>query len=218
MLPDRQALARCLHNMSYVDKTIGGYRPALLALKEATEIFEQVGDLGGAAWSISQQADLAREQGDPTAAQRLQQRALAMFRQAGDTWGVGRALTDLASIACQQGDTGAAHALYREAMEIFAALGYRRGIARVLEGCACLAVQQKQAARALKLAGAASHLRRLTSAFLPAAEQTRIDEMLKPAWDLLSHADGKAAWAQGSSMPLQQVIRDAMEEQSATSA
>jgi hypothetical protein len=127
-------------------------------------------------------------------------------------------LTDLGSIACQQADTGAAHALYREAMEIFVGLGYRRGIARVLEGCACLAARQKQAARALKLAGAASHLRRLTSAYLPAAEQSKIDEALKPAWELLSHAEGKTAWAQGSAMSLQQAIQYATEEQSATSA
>ena len=213
MLPDRQALARCLHNVAYVDKTIGGYRSAMLALEEATQIFEEVGDRSGAAWSISQQGDLAREQGDLVAAQLSQQRALAMFRKSGDAWGVGRALSDLASIACQQGDTGAAHALYREAMEIFASLGYRRGIARVLEGCACLAVRQKQVARALQIAGAASHLRRLTSAFLPAAEQTNIDEMLKPAWELLSHEDGKAAWAQGSGMSLQQAIQYAIEEQ-----
>ena len=212
MLPDRQALARCLHNLACAVKALGDYRRANWALHEAIQIFEQVGDRSGAAWSISEQGDLAREQGDRAAAQACYQRALSMFRQAGDTWGVGRALTDLGSIACEQRKASAAHGAYREAIEIFASLGYRRGIARALEGCACLAVGEKQSARALKLAGAAAHLRRLTSAFLPPAEQSKLDEMLKPAWEGLSHAEGKAAWAQGAAYSLQQAIQYSFEE------
>jgi hypothetical protein len=103
-------------------------------------------------------------------------------------------------------------------MELFASLGYRRGIARALEGCACLAVRQKQPARALKLAGAAAQMRRLTSAFLSAGEQLRLDDMLKPAWKSLSQAEGKAAWSEGSGMSLQQAIQYSIEEPSATSA
>ncbi len=212
MLPDRQALARCLHNLAYVVNAMGDYRRAKWALHEATQIFEQVGDRSGAAWSISQQGDLAREHGELTAAHALYQRALATFRQAGDVWGVGRALADLGSIACEQGDAPAAHESYREAMELFGSLGYRRGIARALEGCACLAVRQKQSARALKLAGAAAHLRQLTSAFLARAEQSRLDDMLRPAWEGLSRAEGEAAWAAGSALSLQRAIEYALEE------
>ena len=212
MLPDRQALARCLHNLAWSVKAIGDYRRANWALQEATQIFEQVGDRSGAAWSISLQGDLAREQRELTAAYGWYQRALAMFRQAGDTWGVARALTDLGSIACEQHDPPAAQAAYREAMETFASLGYRRGIARALEGCACLAVRQKQSTRALKLAGAAAQLRRLTSAFLAAAEQSGLDAMLKPAWEAMSRAEGESAWAEGSQMSLQQAMQYAIEE------
>jgi predicted ATPase/DNA-binding winged helix-turn-helix (wHTH) protein len=212
MLPDRQALARCLHNLACAVKALGDYRRANWALHEATQIFEQVGDRSGAAWSISEQGDLAREQGDRAAAQACYQRALSMFRHAGDSWGVGRALTDLGSIACEQRKSPAAHGAYREAMEIFASLGYRRGIARALEGYACLAVGEKQWARALKLAAAAAHLRKLISAFLPPAEQSKLEEMLKPAWEELSHAEGKAAWAQGAAYSLQQAIQYSLEE------
>ena len=212
MLPDRQALARCLHNLAYVVNAMGDYRRASWALHEATQIFEQVGDRSGAAWSISRQGDLGREHGEIVAAQASYQRALAFFRQSGDAWGVGRALADLGSIACEQGDAPAAHQCYREAMEVFASVGYRRGIARALEGCACLAVRQKQPARALKLAGAAAHLRRLTSAFLAATEQSALDEMLKPAWEGLSHEQGKSAWAEGSAMNLPKAIEYALEE------
>jgi tetratricopeptide (TPR) repeat protein len=191
---------------------MGDYRRANWALDEATQIFEQVGDHSGAAWSISRQGDLAREHGEIVAAQASYQRALALFRQSGDAWGVGRALADLGSIACEQGDAPAAHQCYREAMEVFASVGYRRGIARVLEGCACLAVRQKQPDRALKLSGAAAHLRTLSSAFLAATEQSVLDQMLKPAWEGLSHEQGKSAWAEGSAMNLSKAIEYALAE------
>ena len=105
----------------------------------------------------------------------------------------------------------AAHAAYREALEMFASLGHRRGIARALEGCSVLALAQGDASRALKLAAAAAHLRRLISAFLPRAEQLKLDQMLQPAWESLNELEGKDAWAQGSAMSLGQAIQYSLE-------
>jgi tetratricopeptide (TPR) repeat protein len=202
MLPDRLAIARCLHNLSNVVKVRGDYSRARWALKEATDIFEALGDRSGAAWSISQLGDIAREQGDVAAAREFYQRALSVFREA----------DDLGSIACEQGDAMAAQAAYRDALELFAGLGHRRGIARALEGCSVLALAQGDAARALKLAAAAAHLRRLISAFLPQAEQLKLDQMLQPAWESLNELEGKDAWAQGSAMSLEQAIQYSLEE------
>ena len=67
-LPDRLAIARCLHNLANVVKVRGDYSRARWALREATDIFEALGDRSGAAWSINQQGDVAREQGDMAAA------------------------------------------------------------------------------------------------------------------------------------------------------
>jgi predicted ATPase/DNA-binding winged helix-turn-helix (wHTH) protein len=212
MLPDRLAIARCLHNLSNVVKVRGDYSRARWALKEATDIFEALGDRSGAAWSISQLGDIAREQGDIAAAREFYQRALSVFREADDRWGSARSLADLGSIACEQGDAMAAHAAYREALEMFASLGHRRGIARALEGCSVLALAQGDASRALKLAAAAAHLRRLISAFLPRAEQLKLDQMLQPAWESLNELEGKDAWAQGSAMSLGQAIQYSLEE------
>ena len=51
-----------------VVKVRGDYPRARAALREATEIFEDLGDRSGAAWSTNQLGDIAREQGDLTAA------------------------------------------------------------------------------------------------------------------------------------------------------
>ncbi len=196
-LPDPLETARCLHNLANVAKARGEYSRAQAALGEATAIFRKVGDSSGAAWSINQQGDIAREQGDLTAARDCYQQALEAFREAGDRWGCGRSLADLGYVYCETRHFEAAHESYREALKVFVELGHRRGIARALEGSACLAAAQGRSARALKLAAAAEHLRRLISSRLPQAEQSRLEAKLSPAWESLKEAEGKRAWADG---------------------
>jgi len=212
MQSDRLAVARCLHNLANVVKVRGDYPRARQALSEATDIFHQLGDRHGAAWSINQEGDIARAQGDMVAARALYQCALLVFRESGDQWGSARSLTDLGGIDCEQGDHLAAHESYREALEIFAGLGNRRGTARALEGSACLSLALGQAARALKLAGAAANLRQLISAPLPPAEQLKLDQMLLPAWEKFSEREGQILWAEGCAMTLEKVIEYSLQE------
>jgi predicted ATPase/DNA-binding winged helix-turn-helix (wHTH) protein len=211
-LQDRSATARCLHNLANVVKVRGDYPRARAALREATEIFEALGDRSGAAWSTNQLGDIAREQGDLTAARELYLRALAAFRETGDQWGTARSLTDLAYVDCEQGNHSTAHSAYREAMRIFTDLRHRRGIARALEGCACLALARGHAARALSLAAAAAHLRKLISAPLTQAEQLKLDQTLQPAWESLTGPEGNSAWAKGSAMDMEIAVQYSLEE------
>ena len=211
-LSDQLAVARCLHNLANVVKVRGDYPRALVALREAARLFEELGDRSGAAWSLNQQGDIARERGNVASAWVLYQRALLAFREVGDQWGSARSLTDLGCIDCEQGNYAGAHAAYREALEIFAGLGHRRGAARALEGYACLALAREHPTRALTLAAAAAHLRRLISAPLPQAEQLKLDSTLQPAWKSLSEREGKDAWALGFSMSLEKAIQYSLEE------
>jgi len=211
-LPDSIETARCLHNLANVAKTRGDYSRARSALREATEIFERVGDRSGAAWSMNQQGDIAREQGDLNAAADHYRCALQAFREAGDRWGCARSLADLGYVSSERKQYEAAHEAYREAIEAFVQLGHKRGMARALEGSACLAAAQGQAARALKLAAAAQHLRRLISVHLPHADQSKLDENLSLAWKSLSESDGKRAWAEGSTMSIDDAIQYSLEE------
>jgi hypothetical protein len=81
-----------------------------------------------------------------------------------------------------------------------------------LEGTACLALAEGQAARALKLAAAAMHLRQLVSAPLPPTEQQKLDQTLSPAWEALSDTQGKSAWAEGFAMSLEKAVQYSLEE------
>ena len=211
-LSDRLATARCLHNLADLIKMQGDYSGAEGALAEAASIFEELGDRSGAAWSINQQGDIARERGYLAVARDLYQQALSLFREAGDRWGCGRSLADLGKIYCEQGDYDAAQGAYREALKIFVELGHRRGLARILEGCACLDLARHHAERALKLAGAAAHLRRLIGAPLLRAEQLKLDQTLLAAWESLSQSEGRAAWAEGSGMSVEKAIQYFLEK------
>jgi predicted ATPase/DNA-binding winged helix-turn-helix (wHTH) protein/predicted negative regulator of RcsB-dependent stress response len=217
-LPDQLAVARSLHNLANVARVRGDYARAQTALNEATQIFEKVHDHSGAAWSINQQGDIAREQGNVQAAGDHYKRALTAFREAGDRWGCARSLADLGYVYCGQGKYEAAGGAYREALEVFAELGHKRGIARALEGSACLAAARGQAERALKLAGAAEHLRRLISAPLPQAEKSELQEKLAMAWKLLGEPEGKSAWAEGGSMNIENAIQYSLQEPPSTTS
>ncbi|HUK46400.1 MAG TPA: tetratricopeptide repeat protein [Terriglobales bacterium] len=213
-LPDRVATARCLHNLASVVRVRGDYARAQASLREATEIFEEVGDRSGAAWSVNQQGDIARDQGQAEVAREFYERALSSFREVGDRWGSARSLSDLGYIYCEQGQYEDAHAAYQEALKIFAELGYRRGIARALEGYACLAAARADAKRALRLAAAAAHLRRVISAPLPEAEQSKLEQNLSRARNLMTEAEAKAAWEEGSAMSFEKAVQYSLEVRS----
>jgi predicted ATPase/DNA-binding winged helix-turn-helix (wHTH) protein len=209
---DRTATARCLHNLGNVSKIRGDYPRARMALTEARQIFEELGDDSGAAWALNQQGDVAREQGDLRGAQTLYERALFAFRSEGDRWGQARSLADLGTIACELGDDPAAFANFSESLDIFQGLEHRRGIARVLEGLACFALAKEDAWRALSVAAAASHLRKLVSAPLPPAEQSKLDQKLERAWQQLGEPEGKKAWTEGFTMTIEKAIRYALSD------
>jgi predicted ATPase/DNA-binding winged helix-turn-helix (wHTH) protein len=218
MLSDRLAIARCLHNLASVVQIRGDHSRARWALGEAAEIFKELGDHSGAAWSINQQGDIAREAGDIPTARRFYQRALGTFREAGDPWGSARSLTDLGYIDCELGNHQAGRAAFREALKTFTGLAYRRGVARVLEGYACLAIAEDHAARALTLAAAAAHLRRMIGAPLTRAEQSILDRTLLAAWNSLSQTKGQEAWAKGYDMTTEEAVRYSYEEWSGVSS
>jgi hypothetical protein len=120
-------------------------------------------------------------------------------------------LTDLAGIDSEQQEYSSAHNAYREALQIFSELGHRRGTARALEGYAVLALSEDRSERALKLAAAASHLRRTISTPLTPAEQASFDQRLRPAWERLSEEVARSAWTEGYAMGMEKAVQYSMD-------
>ena len=206
LLSDQIAIARCLHNLASVVKVRGDYARAIWALKEASDIFERTGERSGAAWSINQLGDVERASGEMAKARQCYERALAAFRNAHDPWGSARSLADLGYVELAEGRLNEARAAFRESLGIFGGLQYRRGVARVLEGYATLALAAGEAAGALRLAAAASRIRKQIDVLLPPDEQACLEETVKSAKAILRVNQSEEAWTEGTAMSLEEAI------------
>jgi predicted ATPase len=207
---DQAAIARALSNLANVLKLQRDYERARALYVECFTIFCGLGDRAGVAWSLNYQGDVSRDQGDSEVARVLYQQALVIFRELNDRWGVAGTLADLGSLAREQQDRPTAHSLYRESITIFQELQHKRGIARLLECFACSAAAESQAARALRLAGAAAALRQNIGAPLAPAEQTKLETSLEPARQAVSNTAGATAWLEGWALPPEKAIAEVL--------
>jgi hypothetical protein len=92
---------------------------------------------------------------------------------------------------------------------MFQDLGHKRGVARVLECQSTSAAAQSQAARSLRLAGAAAALRQQLGTPLTPAEQSRLEQILEPPRKALGLAAGLTAWTEGWAMPVEPAVQKA---------
>jgi tetratricopeptide (TPR) repeat protein/tRNA A-37 threonylcarbamoyl transferase component Bud32/TolB-like protein len=81
----------------------------------ARDVFEQVGDRGGAAAAYNRMAGVPYERGDFRAAQAMFEQALAVCREIGDRRCIGRQLGNVAEARASRGELGPARAMYLEA-------------------------------------------------------------------------------------------------------
>ena len=211
-LGDSADIARALSNLANVTKLQGEYARATSLYDECLTMFRKVGDGAGVAWTLNYQGDVAREKADLVAARLLCEQSLAVFRQLRDGWGIASALSDLASLSCDQGNNAEARRLYGESIRMFQELGHKRGIARALECLAASAAAQSNAEQSLHLAGAAAALRQRLGAPLTPTEQPRLEKALEFARRTLGNAAGLTAWMEGWAMPVEQAVREALEE------
>jgi predicted ATPase len=209
-LGDRRAVARGLSNLANNAKLLGDYPRARSLHAECLAIFGELGDRTGVAWSLNYQGDAAHSQGDFELAQDLYRQALQIFRQTGDRWGVAATLADLGTLAREKNDFAAARSQYVESLKAFQELAHKRGIARLLECFACASAAQTQAERSLRLAGAASALRKAIGAPLTPQEQAKLEANLRPARAALGDAAGTKAWMQGWASPLERAMDEAL--------
>jgi tetratricopeptide (TPR) repeat protein len=214
-LGDSADLARALSNLASVMKLQGDYARASSLYDECLAMFRKAGDEAGVAWTLNYQGDVAREKADFPAARSFCEQSLAAFRQLRDGWGIASALSDLACLSCDQGNNAQSRLLYGESIKMFQELGHKRGIARVLEYLAANAAAQSNAVQALHLAGTAAALRQRLGVPLAPAEAPRLEKALEFARRALGNAAGTTAWMEGWSMPVEQAVQEALNNDTA---
>lgn len=156
---DRCEIAATLSNLAECDLGRGCTEGVQELLDEAYALFVANNDFQSAAWCINHLGDLARAQGDLTAAGEYYGRAEAGFRRLKDPWGLARSLADRGQLAIDRDDLAEAGRLLLDALDGFASLNHQRGMATVVDSMACLAKACSQPTCVIKLLAAAESWR-----------------------------------------------------------
>jgi predicted ATPase len=184
-----------------------GARPFLV---ESLEIGQEVGDRWAIAAALMNLGHVARAAGDVATARARYDASLALYRQVGDRTSTAYVLSHLGMLALDEGDPRAARPWLEESLGLHREVSSRRFVAGALEGVAGVAAAHGQAARALRLAGAAAALRAAIGRPQTATEQARLECWLRPARRELGAAASEAAWAAGRLVPIEHAIAEAL--------
>jgi non-specific serine/threonine protein kinase len=95
--------------------------------QEALELYQELGDTDGLAWTTITLSHIAFTQGDLPRARSVAEEALAYARASGSSWLLGQALTILGQIVRRQGDAQRSAALHQDAVAAFQRHGDRWG-------------------------------------------------------------------------------------------
>ena len=179
-------------------------------LEEGLALSRELGHKEGIAWSLALSGQLALSQGDEARARSLIEESLVLYREMDHPRGIARSLFDLGRVAQSLGDYTAARALYEESLAIGRVVGNKRDLASYLEGLAGLFLERREPVRALRLWGAADALREAMGTLIPPVYRADYDRSVAAARTQLGEQAFAAAWAEGRTMPLEQVIDDAL--------
>jgi non-specific serine/threonine protein kinase len=161
--------------------------------------------------SLASLADAVYLQGDLAQAAALAEEALAIARQTGHAWTEALALGVLAQIAIDRAEFGRAVRLCGETLSVAQALGDRRGVAGVLGTLAGLFLAASRPRRSVTLLAAARVLANSID-LASIAHFLHYERVLAAARNSLDVEVFANAWAEGSSLPVEQAFTKAFAE------
>jgi len=210
-LDDRWGLAFVWQGLAQLAQDRGAYAEATRCWRERLVCIRAMRHRQATAHTLDYLGCLARLQGNYREAEQHLTESLLLHREIGRPGPVAWTLNALGDLHQDRGDSVAAGALYRQSLAIRRALDDRRGVAETLGGLAGLAAGGGQPERALRVAGAAAALYRVSGISPSALEKATLRAWLEPA----RRAQGPAAaavWFAGQALPLEQAVAEALEE------
>jgi hypothetical protein len=153
---------------------------------------------------------LALARGDLARAQTCLEQSLTHNAALRNQYGSGAVLTWLGDVLRQTGDRAAARAHYGRALRTLHAIGHSFDSLQALCGLAELAFGAGEPVRALALLGTAISLGEVTGMQPSPPVQARLDQVRAAAAQALSADAQAAAWSAGQTMPIEQVIAEAL--------
>ncbi len=213
-LGDAEGLVSALTNLGFIP-LLGQQDdvPAAALLQEAMEWRAAVKNERIIAVLLIFAGLVAVRQGDVERSRELHTESLALCRQIQDLWCISKCLTNLAMLALTEGDHARALPLLQENLQIAQALDDKFTLQSSLVGLGSVAASQGQPVRAARLWGAAEAVREAASIHLVPLMRSvaNYDHFVATARAQLSDAAFAAAWDEGKSLMLEQVIAYALE-------
>jgi predicted ATPase/class 3 adenylate cyclase len=178
--------------------------------EESLALWRTLGDPWGTARALNNLGYSAFLQGDLERAATLLDEAVALARTVGDRSALGYILDSRGAIAEAQGDLGRAADLYREALSLAQQIDNPLVVAFTLSSLASIVARHGQPVAAGRMWGAASALREAIGTRLPLEEEERFAGPVSAVRELLGEDAFTAAWEDGRTQPLDQVVAEAL--------
>ena len=179
-------------------------------LEQGQAIITKVGDRFMSARYSWLAGLVALSEGETTRASELAQESLAICRETGDRYELAWVLMVLGRVEAQRGDLPAARRLYQESLVLSREIDHQLSIATTLEGLAGLAIAQGEFNWAAQLWGAAEALREAMASPLQPVDRPGYEQTVAAARAQLGEEAFAAAWQEGRTMKLEQVIDDVL--------
>lgn len=181
-------------------------------VEESLSIREEIGDQVYIGWALDLLGVIAHAAGDLAAARSYYEKSLGIWREHHFRLGISAVLPFLGELALDEGNLAGARAYLVEGLAVSRAVGDLQAIASTLEGLAGLAAARHDAARCLRLAGAAAGIREAIGVPGPPDRQARLTRRLAPAREILGERASAAAWAEGQAMTTERAVAYTLEE------
>ncbi|MGC4106715.1 MAG: LuxR C-terminal-related transcriptional regulator [Thermomicrobiales bacterium] len=207
---DRAGAATAMRGSGYALMNLGRMDDALARYQDAIDVYDELGDVQGAALARSTMSLVPYLQGDFARAFAWDADAVAVLRRFSNRRALGVGLTHLGLSVSHQGDLPMAWTLHREGLIYRKEVGDARGLAVWTEAVALLLAFGGDAEGATLLLGSADAMR--LRADTPLAETERRDRMLCESRirAQLSPAEIEAATAIGRGLSVQATLDLAM--------
>lgn len=212
-----RGVARALSNLAEATQDRDPDAARALVTK-SLGIFRDLDDLPGIAHTLGNLGGLAQRQGDLDAARGYHAEHLRIARATGTKPHIAAALQHLGAVAVLAGDADRAVAFFAESLSIWRAIGDAAGVADCIEGCGAVAAARGDIARAARLWGAARALREANHVVLLPTDRARHDQEVAAARRRSLDSAWIAAWADGATLPVDQVAAEIAADAAASAA
>jgi predicted ATPase/class 3 adenylate cyclase len=198
-LGDRAGLAETYYNLGFLAAIPGDHAVAVERYERALALWRELGDEFGLASGLLGLALVLFLKRDYERGRQAAQEALAQAEAIGDRFRRASSLGVIGRIAMETGDHETARMDGLRSLDLFAEVGDPTGVAMQLDDLGQLACRQDDAARALRLGGAAAALRDRIAGGAPPT-LVRLGDYVDDARRALDPRAAEEAWQAGRTM------------------